>query len=62
MSAERERILKKTPDGRSSFKIHGHPPTRNGLDVAAIESSRSRRDNEFAKARSDNRNALNSQS
>jgi hypothetical protein len=40
MSAERERILKKTPDRRSSFKIHGDPLPRNGLDLAAIESSR----------------------
>jgi hypothetical protein len=40
MSAERERILKKTPDGRSSSKIHARPPPRNGLDLAAIESFR----------------------
>jgi hypothetical protein len=40
MSAERERILKKTPDGRSSFNLHGHPRPRNGLDLAAIESNR----------------------
>jgi hypothetical protein len=62
MSAERERILKKTPDTRSTFKIHGRPSARNGLDLAAIESDRRRRDNEFAKTRLWNRNALNSQS